>query len=183
SLKAIEMLLSRGADVNAMSKSEVNQAVKNGPIALGNFTALLAAAPAGSPEVIKALLDAGAKIEAADVRKMTPLMLAVAGDHADPRVVRLLLERGADPNHQDREGFSAIDWARKFNNPAILRELDLSAVKLHPSRVIIPASLLGALGDSRTVAARSVELLQRTSASFFKEGGCASCHSQNLTSM
>jgi ankyrin repeat protein len=181
-LKAIEMLLSRGADVNAVSKSEVNQGVKNGPIALGKFTALMVAAPAGSPEVVKAVLDAGAKVDAIDVRNMTPLMLAIAGDHADARVVHLLLDRGADRKRQDREGLSATDWARKYNNPAILRELGLSAVKIQPARVIIPVSLLGSC-DPRTAAARSVELLQRSSGTFFKEGGCAACHAQNLTSM
>jgi hypothetical protein len=181
-LKAVEMLLSRGADVNAVSKPEVDRTVKNGPIALGNFTALIVAAPAGSPEVVKALLDVGAKTDAADVRNMTPLMLAVATDHPDARVVRLLLDRGSDANHQDREGLSTIDWANKYNNPAILRELGLSSVKLQPLRVIIPTSLLGG-GDPRAAAARGTGLLERTSGTFFKEGGCASCHAQNLTSM
>ena len=30
-------------------------------------------------------------------------------------------------------------------------------------------------------AARSIALLQRSSGSFFKDGGCGSCHAQNLT--
>ena len=80
-----------------MRRAEKSEMVKNGPIALGNMTALMLAAPAGGPEVTKALLDAGAKVDAADVRQMTALMLAVAGDHADPRTVRLLIEHGADP--------------------------------------------------------------------------------------
>ena len=94
-LKAVELLLAKGADVNAIS-AEKSEVVKNGPIASGNLTALMLAAPAGNPEVVRALLDAGAHINAEDVRKMTPLMLAVASDHADPRTVHLLMQRGAD---------------------------------------------------------------------------------------
>jgi hypothetical protein len=181
-VKVVEWLLARGADVNAVSKSEINQGVKNGPIMLGNFTALLVAAPAGGPELVKTLLDAGAKVNAKDVRNITPLMLAVATDHPDTRVIRMLLDRGADLTPKDRDGATAQDWARKYNNPAVLREFNLMPVKVTTSRVIIPASLVGK-SDPRAAATHSVELLQTSGASFFKEGGCGACHSQNLTAM
>ncbi len=180
-LRAVEYLLTHGADVNAVS-AEKSETVKNGPIALGNLTALMMAAPAAGPDVLKALLDAGAKVNALDVRKMNALMLAIASDHADARSVRLLLDRGADPALKDRDGQSALDWARKFNAPAILRELGLPRQKVETPRIIIPTAILGKL-DPKPAAARSVELLQRGSASFFKEGGCGACHSANLTSM
>jgi len=179
-LKAIELLLGRGAKVNTVTKREIGSGVKNGPIALGNFTALLAAAPAAGPDVVKVLIDAGADVNAVDVRNMTPLMLAIATDHADPLVVKLLLERGSDPSRKDREGQSAMDWARKYNAPAILREFGLQAAKAQLSRVIIPASLITAR-TPRAAMQRGAEILQSTSATFFKEGGCASCHAQNLT--
>jgi hypothetical protein len=53
---------------------------------------------------------------------MTPLMLAVATDHADPRTVRLLLQHGADIGKKDRTGLTAAGWAKKYNSSAILRE-------------------------------------------------------------
>ena len=180
-LKAVEYLLTHGADVNAVS-AEKSETVKNGLIALGNLTALMLAAPAAGPDVLKALLDAGAKVNALDVRKMNALMLAIASDHADPRSVRLLLDRGADPALKDRDGQSALDWARKFNAPAIVRELGIPHQKVEPPRIIIPTAILGKL-DPKPAAARSVDLLQRASGSFFKEGGCGACHSANLTSM
>jgi ankyrin repeat protein len=180
-LKAVELLLAKGADVNAVSADRIDT-VKNGPVALGYLTALMLGAPAGGPEVMKALLDADAKVDAEDVRRMTPLMLAIATDHADPRTVRLLVDHGADPGKKDREGQTALDWAKKYNAPSVLKELGLQHQKLQPSRVIIPAAILGKL-DPKPAAARSIELLQTGSASFFKEGGCGSCHSANLTSM
>ncbi|MCU1234291.1 MAG: Ankyrin [Candidatus Solibacter sp.] len=180
-LKAVELLVARHADVNVVSAEKIDTA-KNGPLAIGNLTALMVGAPTGGADLMKALLDAGAKVDAEDVRRMTPLMLAIATDHADPRTVRLLIERGADVNKKDREGQTAFDWAKKFNAPAILRELGLPHQRVEPSRVIIPTAILGKL-DPKPAAARSVELLQRASGSFFKEGGCGSCHSANLTSM
>jgi len=181
-VKAIELLLARGAKVNAVTKPEINPSVKNGPLGLGNFTALIAAAPAAGPETIRVLLDAGAAVDATDVRGMTPLMLAIATDHADPRAVRLLLDRGADRFRKDNGGESALDWAVKYNAPAIVRELGLARAQVQTTRVVIPASLMERL-DSRAAVARSVDLLERTSATFFKEGGCGSCHAQNMTAL
>lgn len=71
----------------------------------GDATALHEAAQAGRPDVVAALLDKGADINAKSDRKnneqpdycnKTPLHLAAEGGHS--RVVRLLLERGADIN-------------------------------------------------------------------------------------
>ena len=180
-LKAVELLLSKGADVNAVS-AEKFETVKNGPLALGSLTALLFAASAGGPDVAKALLDAGAKVNAEDVRQMTPLMLAVATDHANPRTVHLLLQRGADLGEKDRTGLTAAEWAKKYNSPAILREFGLPRQKAQDARVIIPTSVLGKL-DPQPAAERAVALLQQSGGSFFKQGGCGSCHAQNLTSM
>ena len=42
--------------------------------------------------------------------------------------------------------------------------------------------MLGKL-DPQPAAARAIGVLQRTSATFFKQGGCGSCHAQNLISM
>jgi len=181
-LKAVEWLLARGADVNAVSAPAAEQGVKNGPLALGSFTPLLLAAATSGPEVAKALLDAGARIDARDVRQMTPLMLAIASDHADPRTVRLLLERGANPANRDSNGLTAADWARKYNAPAILHELGLNRERAPEARVILPTALLRK-SDPSQAAARSVALLQKMRGSFFANGGCGACHAQNLTAV
>ena len=54
------------------------------------------ATSSGSAEVVKLLLDAGAAVDSPDVRGMTALMWSVSTDHPDPRVVRMLLDKGAD---------------------------------------------------------------------------------------
>ena len=176
----VKLLLAKGADVNAVSTPE-GLRVKNGMIALGSFTPLLLATPFGRPETVKLLLDAGAKVNVQDVRGMTPLMLAVASDHSSPEVIRLLMKAGADPNIKSKDGESTKDWAKKHGNPQILEILGMKA-DAAKARILEPAADSKALSP-REAAARSIALLQKTTGSFFVEGGCVACHSQNLTGM
>lgn len=172
-------LIARGANVNAVSAPNVNPPVKNGQIALGNFTPLLAASANANPEVVKALLDAGAKVDVRDVRGMTPLMTAVATDHPDIASIRILLAKGADPAIQSGTGESVLDWARKFNHPAVMEAVGITPAAQVEMRPVAARKL----PTPRAAASRGVELLQRASGSFFKEGGCASCHAQNMMGM
>ncbi len=68
----VRTLITRGADVNAVSKPTGEKPVKNGMIALGSFTPLILSAVYSGSDVVKALLDAGANVNAKDVRGMTP---------------------------------------------------------------------------------------------------------------
>jgi ankyrin repeat protein len=176
-LEVVKLLLAKGANVNATGVPE-SQQVKNGPIALGSFTPLLLAATYGGLDTIKALLDAGAKVNAQDVRGMTPVMLAVANDRPDPRVVKLLLDKGADPKIKSKTGESTLDWAKKMGNREIMPLLGLKA-----QAVAAPIFQLSAdtkLPTPKQAAAKSAALLQRTAETFFTEGGCVACHAQNL---
>jgi len=177
----IKLLLSKGADVNAVDTPDGGR-VKNGPIALGSFTALSYAAVYGGYDAVKLLLDAGAKVNVQDIRGMTPLMLAIASDRPDARVVRLLIERGADVSIKSKDGETAADWARKFNNAPVLEALNLERkqVAVEPS-IVLAADQKHA--SPREAAEKSLALLQRMAGSFFMTGGCVSCHAQNLTGM
>ncbi len=179
-VEVMKLLLAKGAKVNAISGPKGGD-VKNGPIALGLLTPLLLATGGGSgPETVKLLLDAGAKVDAIDVRGMTPLMLAVASDRADPRIVKLLLDKGADPRIQSKTGESTLDWARKFRNPEVMKILGVRAQASAPSLL---ASADSKLASPKQAAEKSLALLQKTSGTFFAEGGCVSCHAQNLAGM
>jgi ankyrin repeat protein len=179
-VEVMKVLLAKGAEVNAVGAAG-GGTVKNGPIALGSFTPLIWAATFGSPEAIQLLLDAGAKVNVQDVRGMTPLMLAVASDHADPRVIHLLLAKGADPNIKSKNGETAADWARKFAHAPALEALGVDR------KQVAAAPVLQAVSDSKSTPKEAVEkslaLLQKSSSGFFTEGGCVSCHAQNLTAM
>jgi len=178
SIELMKLLLANGADVNALSDQEAFPKVKNGTIALGSFTALNVAVVFGTPERVKLLLDAGARVNQPDARGMTPLMLAIACDHSNPETVRLLLARGTDITIKSRAGEDAYDWAKKFRNPEILNALKAD-IPTHSDAVLTTAKQI----DSRTAAQRSVTLLQKSTIGFFARSGCLACHAQNPTSL
>ena len=66
---------------------------------------LLRAARRGDPDAVAVALRAGASLEARDVNRRTPLLLAAIHDHVD--VARLLVALGADPDAQDYRDDSA----------------------------------------------------------------------------
>jgi ankyrin repeat protein len=174
----VKLLLEHGAAVNVVS-ADTLETVKNGKIRLGRLTPLLMATPQASYETVELLVKAGAKVNAQDIRGMTPLELAVATDHADPRIVRLLLSKGADPAIKSTDGETAADWARKFGQNEVLEALGLP--RQSPGNVALEQA---APASSRSVQAAlesSVALLQRNSAKFLEAGGCVSCHAQHQT--
>ncbi|HTM50605.1 MAG TPA: ankyrin repeat domain-containing protein [Bryobacteraceae bacterium] len=177
----VKLLLARGADVNAQTDPAFEK-VKNGDIGIGSLTPLLLAVNAPSPETVRLLLDAGADVNVRDVRGMTPLMLAVASDHADPEIVRLLLAKSPAMDARSKNGETALDWALKFRNPAILPLIRKASTGIEPASHP-PVSISYAKVDARSAVEKSVAMMQKTYTSFFREGGCVGCHAGNITSM
>jgi ankyrin repeat protein len=173
--EAVKLLLAAGADVNAVSGDPFFK-VKNGTIALGNFTPLIVAVAYGPAPLVKALLDAGAKVDVKDARGFTPLHLAVSSEAQDPAIVRMLLAKGAVPDVKTNDAESPGDWAAKFRNPQVM---SLLKVNSEP----VSRQSLAAGPELRASVQKSLDLLEKTSTSFAKEGGCVSCHNQNITSM
>jgi len=175
----IKLLLAKGADVNAVSAEKASE-VKNGPIALGFLTALHLASITNA-DAVRLLLDAGAKVDVRDVRGMTPLMLAVGTDHGDPRIVKMLLEKGANPSLKSKAGESTIDWAKKIGNPEIMRTLGIPTQRA--DAMAVRAVDDAKLPTPRQAAEKSLALVERMAGTFFVQGGCVSCHAQNLAGM
>src|SRR5215470_7941538 len=68
------------------------------------LTALHRAAAAGHAELVKALLDRSAQVDARDYGGGTALHSAAGKGHADAAAV--LLDKGADPSAPDEEGLT-----------------------------------------------------------------------------
>ena len=162
----VRLLIEHGAQVNVKSADTV-ETVKNGPLALGHLTPLQFAAQANY-EATEALLKAGADINAKDVRNATPLVFAVATDRPNPKIVKLLLDKGAD-----RE--PALDWARRYQDPAILPLLGLSLAKLEDG-----APAASPRRTPREAVAKALAASQPAAANFVMTGGCVSCHADHL---
>ena len=94
--RAAEMLLSLGVDVNSASTH--------------GKSALAWAANMGRSDVAELLVAKGTDVMLATQNTQSvPLEAAAASGHLS--TVLLLLQSGADPNHRDRDGWSAIHWA------------------------------------------------------------------------
>ncbi len=111
-LRAAEALVSLGADLN-------------GPVAKGGYTPLMLASISGSDDLVKALIEHGAKVNAANPGGVTALMIAAAGNH--PNVAAILLKSGAEINARSEDGRTALSIARANNSDAVIKLLEDAA--------------------------------------------------------
>lgn len=114
----------RSGDVAA-----IGQAIKDGQNLEQGYedgaTLLGIAASAKQAEVVRVLLEAGAKIEARDQKGRMPLMAAVQTRDSSVEVVRALIAKGADVNTRGSMiGGTPLSWAAgPFNNPEVVAAL------------------------------------------------------------
>lgn len=173
-LEAIKLLLSKGASVNAANTA--GGKVPRGEVALKHLTPLMLTVPSGTPAAVKALLDAGADVKLRDVRGMTALMLAAASDRQSMEVIKMLIAAGSDVNAKDNNGESVMDWARKNPNPVMTAMLEAAGAKTAVAPVAAPKPSQPV--QLRAAVMRSIQLMEKSNPTFFKEGGCVSCHHQ-----
>lgn len=107
SLPLVELLLARGADVQAQNRQ--------------GETALMLAADSGSPDVVRRLLEAGARVDPQSSNGWTA-MHSAAGN-ADPAMLDLLHQHGGDIRQADHEEWKPLLNALRNNCPATARRL------------------------------------------------------------
>ena len=90
-----------------------------------NDIALLAACGKGDNAKVSELLGRGANVNVQNDAGSTPLIEAVYNNHIE--TVRLLLEKGADPNSRKNDGASALGFAKKY--PQIVEMLKAAGAK------------------------------------------------------
>jgi ankyrin repeat protein len=175
----IRLLLAAGADPNKLNT--FGGKVLNGPIALVHLSPLMLAVSGGDEETVNALLKAGARVNEVDIRKMSPLMLSIATDHASPAVVRRLIAAGADVNAKDRTGESVLTWARKFRNPEIISVLEAAGAQAAESSPAPPRAAGTQPASASEAIHRGLPLLAGSGPRFFRDGGgCSGCHHQPI---
>ena len=112
----------------------------------------------------------------------TALMTAAASEQATPATLRMLLDKGADPNAEDSEGERPLDWARYRNDQGRIDVLLEHGAKPGngPRQAVFPAPAAPAKADPKGALGRSVALLLAAAPSVYQNRGCISCHSQAL---
>ncbi|HYP08596.1 MAG TPA: ankyrin repeat domain-containing protein [Bryobacteraceae bacterium] len=174
---AVRLLLAKHVDVHAAGSFAPPQ--RNGPMGFRMLTALHGAAGTGSAEMVRDLLQAGAKVDARDARGLTPLFFAVATEYPSIDLILALIKAGADVNAKDLVGETPLDWAEKFGYPSVLTALRKAGAKRGlPSER--PKLVQSERPRPMQALARSLPLLQASSAQFFKRSGCVGCHHQPM---
>jgi len=97
--KAVAFLIRHGFDVNAVTGK-------------GETPLHLVAGPISFYEIVKLLLESGAKPNIEDDNGCTPLFNAVSGDNI---AATLLLEHGAKVNFANKEGWTALHVAARLD--------------------------------------------------------------------
>ncbi|MCR4713349.1 MAG: ankyrin repeat domain-containing protein [Treponemataceae bacterium] len=102
----IEWLLSKGADINAVSKDR-------------GYSAVMDAVWKSSQEIVKFLIDKGANLNFISNDGQSALIVATGA--SNPRICELLVKNGADPTYKDRMGMSSLDYARLFKKTELAK--------------------------------------------------------------
>lgn len=116
--------------------------------------ALLEAAEMGDVEGAKSALDAGADVNARNRDGATPLLLAADGsfiENVKPRLVRLLITRGADVQTRDKAGNTALMGIAAGDNEGMLPFLLAQGAQINAQNTEGETALFYALAENRKV--------------------------------
>jgi len=111
--EAVELLLTRGGEVNTHARHPFHVA------------ALHAALAGPRPGIAKLLVDAGADVNARQQAGIAPLH--ETAQNGDLELTKLLLDHGADPSAQDDQGKTPAATAREHGHEAVAAFLEKAA--------------------------------------------------------
>ncbi|CAI2378401.1 unnamed protein product [Moneuplotes crassus] len=107
-IESAQIFLEAGADIGKADK-------------LGRTALHFAASIGTNLELIELLVDSGADVNSQSSGGETPIMKAISFDNAD--ATKTLLEKGADPEIENKMGRNAISFAKASRNKDILAAL------------------------------------------------------------
>ncbi|HEX4744306.1 MAG TPA: ankyrin repeat domain-containing protein [Candidatus Limnocylindria bacterium] len=109
--EVVDHLIAQGADVKAVARNPMQVTALHSAVADG-----------GDARIAKALVEAGADVNAKQRHGWTPLH--GAAESGDRELVELLLDRGADPRARNDDGRSALDLARARDHTTTVAVLE-----------------------------------------------------------
>ena len=187
----VRLLVDRGLDPNALSPPARRSAFVRHDLPTTNY--LMSKKLGPTPDVLMAStmwqpaplvarwIDLGADVNqtapAAQYAR-TALLTAVTSEGQGADTLRILLERGADPNARSTEGESVLDWAIYKGDQAKIQLLEKHGATRGdgPRREAIPPPAASGSTDTRAALGRSVTRLLEVAPKFREQTGCISCH-------
>jgi ankyrin repeat protein len=192
----VRFLVARGLDAPALSPAARRAAFARNDLATSEY--LMSAAPLPAQDLlgtsatwqpvrlVSRWIELGAEVNASATAQYarTPLMNAVTSEAEGADTVRLLLEKGADPNAQMTEGERPLDWAIYKGDKAKIEVLEqYGATRGQGPRQAVIAPPAGGGVDARTSLTRSLTRLMEVAPKFRDQATCISCHHNTMPAL
>jgi hypothetical protein len=189
--ETIRLLIARGADPAANGPAALYYALRadctpcvealleKTPPPLLNDVAALMSPPNEDGRHLSQLAARGADVNTKDGEGRTLLMLAASSDRLLTDAVTALIAKGADVRAQSKDGRTAADFAALRGRTPVLAALLNAGAPVPGPLPVAPAPSRAA--SPRDAVQRSLPLLQKSAATFWKKSGCVSCHNNTLT--
>jgi len=193
SVEVVHWLVGKGLDLRALQPLALRAGFARNDLPTTDYLLNSASKPGG--EVFTAAtiwqprdriahwLELGANVNgsaSAAQYARTPLMNAVTSEAVTAETVRLLLDRGADPNAKMTEGETSLDWAIYSGDRAKIQALEeRGALRgTGPRRDEIAAPAPGGIADPRVSLTKAVAQVLDVAPKFRDQAGprCISCH-------
>lgn len=124
----VELLVSRGAKVDALSTEEVTSS--SGKVTTCTSTGLHRACKSGYEKIVELLVDGGADVNARDHVGNTPLHVAVCfKTESSSRIITYLISKGADPDAENSNKESVLGQADRYSNRPAVKTLRKASKK------------------------------------------------------
>ena len=193
----VRFLVERGLDLAALPAAARRQAFTRNDLATTDYVmskvpapnqdALHMAAMWQPPSVLAKWIELGADVNTtlAAQYARTPLMNAVTSEAEGVDTLKLLLEKGANPNAEMTEGERPLDWAIYKGDKAKIQVLEqYGAMRGRgPRREEIAPPAAGGISDAHVSLRRSLSRLTEVAPKFRDQATCISCHHNALPAL
>jgi len=193
----VRFLVDRGLDPTALSAGARRQGFTRNDLPTTDYMMSKAPAPNQDalhmatlwqpPSVLAKWIELGADVNTSLAAQYarTPLMNAVTSEAEGAETLKLLLEKGANPNAEMTEGERPLDWAIYKGDRAKIEVLEqYGAMRGRgPRRDEIAPPAPGGISDARTSLSRSLSRLTEVAPKFRDQATCISCHHNALPAL
>jgi N-acyl-D-amino-acid deacylase len=189
-LAVVRLLIERGLDPSALTAGARRAGLARNDLPTADF--LLSRAPGKEPEFLNAAatwqpvhligrwIELGGDVNAALPVQYarTPLMNAVSSEAESADALKLLLDKGANPNAEMTEGERPLDWALYKGDTAKIQLLEkYGATRGNgPRRAEFAPPATGSAVDARAALGKSLTRLMDVAPKFRDQATCISCH-------
>jgi ankyrin repeat protein len=196
-IEVVRLLVERGLDPGALTVGARRAGVLRNDLptaeflssnAAGAASEMLTAAAVWQPaNLIARWMEAGGDVNAniAAQYSRTVLMNAVTSEAEGADALKLLLDKGANPNAEMTEGERPLDWALYKGDTAKARVLEQYGATRGrgPRRDDIAPPAAGNAADTRGALGRSLPRLMDVAPKFRNQATCISCHHNALPAL